>query len=82
MLLPCEWDSSDGLSSILDEHALHDNGEDHDHYEEKIVEETVENVIFEFTELSAVDLIEYLHEHECVEYQCVVEYFIKVGYLL
>ena len=49
MLLPCEWDCSDGLSSILDEYTLHDDCEDDDQYEEKVVEETLEYVVLELT---------------------------------
>lgn len=67
------------MTSILNENALDNNGEDDNENEETIVEESLEDIILIFSKLSAVDFVEDLHEHERVEDQSVVFNLVHVG---
>jgi len=51
----------------LDHYDLHDDGNEHDHKEHLILENAIEHVELSLEQLSGVDLIEHLHEHEGLE---------------
>ena len=72
MFFRCERSASEGFSSVLDHDDLDCNGYDHDDQEQSVVEETLEYVVLLGTQLTSVDLVEHLHEHECVEQDGIV----------
>lgn len=59
--------SSQGTATILDHDVLNDEGEDGDKDEPPIVADTGANVEFLLSKLTGVELVEELHEHECLE---------------
>lgn len=72
VLFEGEVDSLQGLASELDDTELNDEGEDQDSHEQRVVEEVLEDVDFLVLELSSVDFIEDLKQHEDVEEDGVV----------
>jgi hypothetical protein len=55
---------------------LNANSSKYDKEEEAIIEETLKHVVLLFSKLSRVDLIEYLHQHECLEHYGVQGYLV------
>lgn len=67
MRLPVQGSTHQQMPTKLNQADLNNNG-DRDHQEENwIVEEVFEHIELINQELSAVDFVEDLHEHECVE---------------
>lgn len=67
VFLEAEFDSLEGLSTVLDHGQLDDDGGNHDHEEELIIEEILEDIVFMVLELTSVDLVEDLQQDEDVE---------------
>lgn len=72
VLLEAELDGLKGLASVLDHGELDDDGGNNNHQEELVVEEVLEDVVFVVLELTGVDLVEDLEQHENVEENGVV----------
>ena len=71
----------EGLATKADEDYLDNGGEYEDDDEEPIVEEALEDVVLSRFDLSRVDLVEELHEHEGVEEHCVVNTVLQGPFL-
>ena len=80
MLLPGKRNCSDRLATILNEGALYNNGKNNDEKEEQVVEETLENIV-DLAQLTGVDLVEHLHEHEGMENEGIVLNLLIVHHL-
>ena len=72
VLLEAELDGLQGLAAVLDHGELDDDGGDHDHQEQLVVEEVLEDVVLVVLQLTGVDLVEDLQQHEDVEEDGVV----------
>lgn len=73
MLLESQWGALDGFASILYQQNLDDNCDCDYNKEQWVVEEVCEHIEFFVSDLPAVDLVEQLHEDECVEDKGIVE---------
>lgn len=67
VLGPVEWVAPDGDTSKLHQENLNNDGDGDNEDEEPVVEEVSKDVEI-ITQLTAVDLVEHLHEHESLEY--------------
>lgn len=67
VLLEAQLDALERLSSVLDHGQLDDDGGNDDDQEELVVEEVLKDVVLVVLQLSGVDLVEDLKQHEHVE---------------
>ena len=67
VLLEAEFDGLEGFASVLDHGELDDDGADEDDQEKFVVEEVFKYVVFLSLQLSGIDLVEDLQQHEHVE---------------
>ena len=72
VLLETELHSLEGLSAVFDHGELDDDGGHQDDQEQLVVEEVLEHVDLVWLQLTSVDLVEHLEEHEDVEEDGVV----------
>jgi hypothetical protein len=69
--------ASDWDTTVLNKNNLDSNGNKDDEKEHEVIEETGEYIIFLYSKLSGIDLIEHLHKHEGIEHQGVVACFLR-----
>ena len=67
VLFEAELDSLERFAAVLDHGELDDDGGHHDDQEQLVVEEVLENVHLIVLQLTCVDLVEHLQQHEHVE---------------
>lgn len=67
VLLEAEFNALEGLSTVFDHGQLDDDGADENDQEQFVVEEVFEDVVLVRFQLSGVDFVEDLEEHENVE---------------
>lgn len=72
VLLETELHGLEGLSTVFDHGELDDDGGHQDDQEQLVVEEVLEHVDLVGLQLTSVDLVEHLEEHEDVEEDGVV----------
>lgn len=72
MLLSVQGDSSERVSTELNAADLDHDGDHKNEQEERIVEEVLEDVDFVRFQLSGVDFVEDLHQHEGIEENAVM----------
>ena len=74
-----EWVALDGLTTVLNHDHLHNECENCDTEEQKVVEEATEHIEFAVLDLSGIDLVEKLHEHKDLEHKGVVQQLLSHG---
>lgn len=67
VLLEAELNSLEGLATILNHGELDDDGSHQNDEEEFVVEEVLEDVVLIVLQLTSIDLVEHLQQHEDVE---------------